>query len=174
MQCLILIKKVQVYIIHKLIYCGWCLCVCECAHVCVWVDLSDRLRCSLAMGNTTRQGSYFSKGHILTISRTVKRICPSTGEYIMHADSPNFNFGRSKWFNAGSSLKWRGRLRGAGEGTGCYLQPALDPWQRKQAKVIMMMSSRLSHISKSRQNEERKNVFSFQQQECIPPPAYWN
>lgn len=55
-------------------------CVCEC-------DLSDRLRCSLAMGNTTRQGSYFSKGHILTISPTVKRICPSTGEYIMHADS---------------------------------------------------------------------------------------
>lgn len=30
MQCLILIKKVQVYIIHKLIYCGWCVYVCVC------------------------------------------------------------------------------------------------------------------------------------------------
>lgn len=64
-----------------------------------------------------------------------------------------------------------GEAEGVGEGTGCYSQPALAPWQRKQAKVIMMMSSRLSHISKSRQNEERKNVFSFQQQECpLPPP----
>lgn len=35
---------------------------------------------------------FFSTGHILTISPTVKRICPSTGEYIMHADPPpNFN-----------------------------------------------------------------------------------
>ena len=93
MQCLILIKKVQVYIIHKLIYCGW-VCVC----VCVCLDLSDRLRCSLATGNTPRQGSlllfpffflFFSTGHILTISPTVKRICPSTGEYIMHADPPH-------------------------------------------------------------------------------------
>lgn len=61
-------------------------CARECAHTRVCVDLSDRLRCSFAMGNTTRQGAYFSKGHILTISPTVKRICPSTGEYIMHAD----------------------------------------------------------------------------------------
>lgn len=89
MKCLILIKKVQVYIIHKLIYCGFppSLSVC----VCVCVDLSDRLRCSFAVGNTTRQGTYFSKGHILTISPTVKRICPSTGEYIMHADPKFFN-----------------------------------------------------------------------------------
>ena len=94
MQCLILIKKVQVYIIHKLIYCGW-VCVCVC--VCVWTWVTD-WDAPLLRAIQPDKALYFfflffflffSTGHILTISPTVKRICPSTGEYIMHADPPH-------------------------------------------------------------------------------------
>lgn len=52
MQCLILIKKVDRYIIHKLIYCGIRECVCVRARACV--DVSDTLRRSLATGDTSR------------------------------------------------------------------------------------------------------------------------
>lgn len=66
--------------------------------------LNDRLRCSFATGDTSRQGSYFSPEPVLTISPTVERICPSRSKYIMHAAS-KILCGRSKCFNAGFSGK---------------------------------------------------------------------
>lgn len=84
MQCLILIKKVQVYIIYELIYSA----VCACAYMCVcgmggggvWVTDWDAPLLK-AIQPATRL-LLFHGTHITTIPLGVKRIYPSRSQYI--------------------------------------------------------------------------------------------
>lgn len=116
------------------------------------------------MGNTTRQGSYFSKGHILTISPTVKRICPSTGEYIMHADSEILILDEVN--DSMPAPLWSGGLggrRGQREVTRSAVTAKASRGDYDDELPFK------AHFKESGEWRERKKLFSFQLQEGISP-----